>query len=114
MNCYAIWVDLAPGVGDLEFSKALVDYLAHLKTLGLIEESRLMRRKLGFGPAELGEWFIQIETRDLAQLDSAFNVAAARQGESEQLHSEVFRRVRNFRSGLYRDFPDEMRNGGNA
>ena len=114
MNCYAIWVDLSPGVGDLEFANALAAYLGHLKSLGLIEGSRVMRRKLGFGPAELGEWFIQIETRDLAQLDSAFNEAAARQGESELLHSEVFRRVRNFRSGLYRDFPDAVRKGGNA
>lgn len=114
MNCYAIWVDLAPGVGDLEFSQALAAYLGHLQSLGLIEGSRIMRRKLGFSPPDLGDWFIQIETRDLAQLDTAFNKAAARQGESERLHSEVFRRVRNFKSGLYRDFPDEVRKGGNA
>lgn len=114
MNCYTVWVDLAPGVGDLEFCQALTAYLGHLRSHGLIEGSRIMRRKLGFGPAELGEWFIQIETRDLAQLDSAFNEAAARQGEPERLHAEVFRRVRNFRSGLYRDFPDEVRKGGNA
>lgn len=109
MNTYAIWVDLASGHSDLEFAKALSAYLEHLKEEGLLEGWRLQRRKLGFGPSELGEWFIQIEVRDLAQLDRAFNVAAARTGESDRLHAEVFRRVRNFRSGLYRDFPDPVR-----
>ncbi len=114
MNTYAIWVDLASGVGDLEFSRALNSYLGFLKDQSLIESHRLQRRKLGFGPSELGEWFIQIETKDLAQLDEAFNHAAARDGEYETLHAEVFRRVKNFRSGLYRDFPDPVRTGPNA
>ena len=109
MNTYAIWVDLAAGQSDLEFSNSLNAYLGHLKDEGLVEGWRLQRRKLGFGPSELGEWLVQIEVQDLAQLDRAFNEAAARTGESDRLHGEVFRRVRNFRSGLYRDFPDLVR-----
>lgn len=114
MNTYAIWVDLASGVGDLEFCKALDGYLVFLKSRNLIEGYRIQRRKLGFGPSELGEWFIQIETNNLAQLDEAFNHAATRDGEFESHHAEVFRRVKNFRSGLYRDFPDPVRTGPNA
>ncbi len=109
MNTYAIWVDLAPGVNDLEFTEAVSSFLGFLKEQGQMESFRLQRRKLGFGPQELGEWFIQIEVKDLTQLDAAFNIAAARSGESERLHGEVFRRVRNFRSALYRDFPDPVR-----
>lgn len=109
MDGYQIWVDLAPGVNDLEFSRALAALLDHLKADGRIEGWRLRRRKLGFGPAELGEFWISIETRDLAQLDTAFSSVAVRAGELEDLHRAVFSRVQNFRSALYRDFPDAVR-----
>lgn len=109
MNTYAIWCDLAHGAHDLQFIDALDAYLGHLRAEGKIASYRVQRRQFGFGPEVLGEFFIAIETENLTQLESAFLVTAERTGELENLHAQVFSRVRNFRSGLYRDFPDAVR-----
>lgn len=109
MDCYAIWVDLAPGAKDLELVDALEAFLGYLKARGAIESWRVRRRKLGFGPDGLGEFFLTLDFRDLAQIDAAFNRAATRDAEVEPLHAAVFSKVVNFRSALYRDFPDPVR-----
>jgi len=109
MNHYVIWCNLRNSHKDLEFAEALRAYLEPLREAGRIECYSLTRRKLGFGPAELGEFCITISTRDLAQLDGAFDVVAARSGETERLHAAVYSQVTDFRSALYRDFPDPQR-----
>lgn len=106
MNLYEIWVDLASGAKDLELTDAIHAWLGHMKDHGKIESYRISRRKFGFGFAPLGEFHITIETRDLAQLDEAFSLAATRTGEAERLHVEVYSRVTNYHAALYRDFPD--------
>jgi hypothetical protein len=106
---YHIWVDLRPGVKDLEFVAAVDAMLGHLKGLGKLEGHAIARRKLGFGPEALGEWHVDIRTRDLAQLDAAFSHVTPRAGEMERLHAAVWSKVVNFKSGLYRDFPDPNR-----
>ena len=53
-----------------------------------------------------------IETRDLAQLEEAFQRVARRDGDIEGFHAAVNQSVRNARFGLYRDFPDPVRNEG--
>lgn len=111
MNTYAIWVDLKPGERDMEFASAVRAYLDWLSVRELIAGSRIARRKFGFGPEGLGEWHIEIHFHDLAQMDRTFAEVAKRAGDLEQLHGEVYRRVCNFRSGLYRDFPDPEREG---
>lgn len=109
MDHYLIWFNLKDSHRDLEFSAAAEAYLGHLRSRGLLESYRLTRRKLGFGPSELGEFQITITTRDLAQLDSVFQVVAARDGETERLHARVYSAITDFRSALYRDFPDAVR-----
>jgi len=109
MDYYEIWCDLAPGVKDLDFSKAVEAFLGHMVTHGKIEGFSIKRRKLGFGPAGLGEWNISIRVKNLTQLDEAFLHAAPRTEPVEALHVEVFSKVVNYKSGLYRDFPDPFR-----
>lgn len=111
MDCYQIWADLAPGVRDLELVTALGDYLGALQHERKIDSFRIMRRKLGFGPEGLGEWSISIYVQNLTQLDQAFLTAAARVDPVESLHRNVWEKVVNFRSALYRDFPDAVREG---
>ena len=112
MNLYNIWCDLKPGVGDVAFSAQLGAYLGHLEEQGLIEGWRLMRRKLGLGPAMLGEFHIVIEVRDLAQLDAAFGRVASRREPVEGYHFGVNSLVQNATFALYRDFPDPERHAG--
>jgi hypothetical protein len=112
VDLYHIWCDLKPGVGDLHFASKISEYMEHLKQQGLIENWRLTRRKLGLAPPALGEFHIVIETKDLAQLDSAFNRVASRAEPVESVHHGVNSLVCNSIFGLYRDFPDPVRRSG--
>ncbi len=109
MNYYHIWVNLKDSHKDLEFCDSVNGYLGYLKRESLIEGFTVARRKFGFGPETLGEFHIVISVRDLEQLESAFSVVARRSGEIEELHRKVYGAVTDFRSALYRDFPDKER-----
>lgn len=112
MDLYNIWFNLKAGVRDVELCDRLDAYLGKLAADGRIARYRISRRKLGFGPPLLGEFHVQIETRDLAQLDSAFSHVASRSGEIESLHAAVNQHVTDFTAALYRDFPDGVRKRG--
>lgn len=109
MDHYLIWCNLKDSHKDLEWCEAVNNYLGALQAQKLIESFTLTRRKLGFGPSELGEFFITIRTNDLVQLEAAFNQVSTRSGEIEAYHREVYSNVTDFRSALYRDFPDPQR-----
>jgi hypothetical protein len=112
VDLYHIWCDLKPGVGDMLFAERAGAYLGHLKEQGLIEGWRLSRRKLGLGPAGIGEFHLVIEIRDLAQLDQAFGRVASRRDPVEGLHHGINSLVVNASFALYRDFPDAVRHVG--
>ena len=112
MDHYHTWFDLKPGVKDVEFARAMARYMGYLKEKSLIEGWRLTRRKLGFGPKDLGEFHIVMETRDLAQLDAAFTTVASRDEPVESVHFDVNSKVQNLTIALYRDFPDAVRKEG--
>ncbi len=109
MNYYHIWCNLKDSQRDLEFCHHLQGYLGHLRQNDLIAGFKITRRKLGFGPDELGEFHIILECQDLVQLEKAFEQVAARSGETEAFHRPVWEAVCDFKSALYRDFPDLQR-----
>lgn len=111
MDHYHLWCDLRPGVRDLDFVAAVDGYLDHLRDQGHLSAYALARRKLGFGPPELGEFHLRIDAESLAQLDAAFLHAATRTDPVESLHRAVYSKVENLRTALYRDFPDPQRQG---
>jgi len=112
MDLYHIWCDLKPGVRDTAFVDGVQTYLGHLRSAGLIESFRLTRRKLGLAPPALGEFHVIIETRNLAQLDQAFESVSARREPVEAVHFGVNSLVQNASFALYRDFPDPHRRHG--
>jgi hypothetical protein len=107
-----MWFNLKDSRKDVEFSQAVAAYLGHLQGQGLIESYRLTRRKFGFGPEGLGEFHCEVHFQDLAQFDKAFGLVATRTGEVERLHIPVYSAVTDFKSALYRDFPDAERGNG--
>ncbi len=109
MDVYHIWCDLRPGSSDVEFADAVGAYLGRLRDDGAIAGHRLTRRKLGLGPRTIGEFHIEVEVVDLAQLDRAFGVVARREGVIESLHEAVNRHAARVEFALYRDFPDAGR-----
>jgi len=112
MDIYHVWCDLKPGVSDMMFSERIADYMGYLKSKGLIENWRLMRRKLGLAPAEFREFHLMIETNGLAQLEAAFEHVAGRREPVESVHFDVNSLATNVRFALYRDFPDAFRHQG--
>ena len=112
MDIYHVWCDLRPGVSDLTFAENVAGYLGRLKSDGLVEAWRLTRRKLGLAPDGFGEFHLMIETRNLAQLDDAFQHVSGRREPVESFHFAVNSLVQNARFALYRDFPDAHRHRG--
>jgi hypothetical protein len=112
MDIYHVWCNLKPGLRDGEFSDMIGAYLGHLKEQGLLEGWRLTRKKLGLGPRELGDFHLMIEIKDMAQLDQAFALVAARRNPIEGLHFAVNSMVTDATFALYRDFPDTVRHRG--
>ena len=112
MDIYHGFFDLEEGQSDADFADALSGFLGHLVSAGKIESWRLMRRKLGLGPAALGEFHLMIEVHDLAQLDAAFASVSSRAGETESRHAAVNQKIAGITFALYRDFPDPHRQRG--
>ena len=112
MDIYHGFFSLKPGTGDVEFAQSLSGYMDFLVAGGKIRSWRLMRRKLGLGPAELGEFHLMIEVENMAQLDEAFNLVASRSGEVEAKHFDVNSKIADVKFALYRDFPDPVRKTG--
>jgi len=112
MDHYHTFFDLKSGVKDLDLARAMSRYMDYLKGQGLIEGWQLTRRKLGFGPRELGEFHIVMQTKDLAQLDAAFSHVASRREPVESAHFDLNQKVENMKIALYRDFPDSVRHEG--
>lgn len=109
MDILNVYCDLKEGVRDTDFSDAVITLLSSLRDQGRVRGFRIMRRKLGLGPASLPEWHIAIDFEDLAQLDAAFAVMAGRTEPLETLHHAVNSRAANLVFSLYRDFPDAVR-----
>ena len=112
MDLYHVWCNLKPGTGDVVFCERVATYLGRLRDERLILSYRVTRRKLGFGPPQLGEFHIAIEVVDLAQLEAAFQHVARRAGPIEGLHHAVISLVTDLNFALYRDFPDAVRKTG--
>ncbi len=109
MDYYQIWCNLKESHKDLEFCEHLKNYLGYLQKQDRLKGFTITRRKLGWGPPELGEFNITIMTDNMAQLEQAFQHVATRDGEVERLHRHVFAAITDFKSALYRDFPDGVR-----
>ena len=110
MNHYIIWFNLKDNIKANSFSQDLINYLNALKDRNLIIDYKIMRRKLGFGPSELGEFMVDLICKDLGQLDKAFHTVIegiSHNNDLEMLHKKVNTKVIDFKSALYRDFPDE-------
>ena len=113
MDIYHGFFSLKPGSSDTEFADNLGAYLDGLKTAGKIAGWRLMRRKLGLGPREMGEFHFMIEVENLAQLEAAFQLVSSREGDTEFRHHAVNSMIEDITFALYRDFPDPHRVRGN-
>ncbi|PUB12765.1 DUF6614 family protein [Yoonia sediminilitoris] len=109
MNLYHCAFDLQDDAKAVPFAVAVTAWMDYLKANGKIQSWRLCRRKLGFG-APLGrDFLLEIELRDLSQLDQAFRFTGTGDEEVERLYTAVHQMVGQVETTLYRPFPDPER-----
>ncbi|MEP3440043.1 DUF6614 family protein [Sulfitobacter sp.] len=109
MNLYHCAIDLRDTSKALAFAGAVEGWMEHLKTNGMIESWRLCRRKLGFGAPQSRDFLLEIEVRDMSQLDDAFRFTGSSEAGVERLYTTVHQMVGEVDVALYRPFPDPER-----
>lgn len=109
MNIYHIWCDKTPDIPDLEWAQNMRAFLDHLVREGRMQSYRITRCKMGFRSiADLPEWHIMMEFRNMAQMDEAFDRVVPQQGDLETSHRSFNQYIQgNIQHALYRDWPDQ-------
>ena len=110
MDLYTIWADKEGDISDLEWVTNMKSFFYHLISEDKMVTYRITRCKMGFRSiADMPEWMIIMEFRDMAQMDSAFRRVAPLQGELEDKHRSFNQFVAgNIQHALFRDWPDQF------
>lgn len=109
MNLYHCAIDLKNEARAVPFAVAVEVWMEHLKANGVIMSWRLCRRKLGFGGPRARDFLLEVELKDMTQLDEAFRFTGALNDQTEALYTTVHQMVGDVDIALYRTFPDPER-----
>lgn len=109
MNLYHCFIDLKDDAKALAFAQALENWMDRLCQEGVIMNWRLLRLKLNLAADGHGDFMLEIEVADMAQLDQAFRFTGRRDDEIATLHERVHTMIANTRFALYRPYPDAER-----
>ena len=102
MDIYHVWCNIDGDVTDKEWAHNLREFLKSLQGFRSIQD--------------LPEWHVMVETKNMAQLETAFQrVAKAEHHTLDELDSELKTKHNAFNQhvaddiqhALYRDWPDE-------
>ena len=107
-DLYTIWANKEGDISDTDFVANMQSFLQHLVDEGKMISYRITRCKMGFRSiADMPEWMIIMEFRDMAQMDQAFKRVAPLEGELEVKHKSFNQFVSgNIQHALFRDWPD--------
>jgi hypothetical protein len=109
MDIYHIWCDKAGDMEDAVWVGSMEKFFDRLVKEKRMVKYRITRMKLGFRSiADLPEWHIMCEFKNLDQLDKCFGRVATKEGKLEQHHKSFNQYVGpNIHHALYRDWPDQ-------
>jgi hypothetical protein len=109
-DLYTIWADKEGNISDLEWVTGMKSFFDHLISEGKMESYRITRCKMGFRSiADMPEFMILMEFKDMGQMDAAFRRVAPLEGELETKHKSFNQFVGgNIQHALFRDFPDQF------
>jgi len=109
MDIYHIWANKEGDISDREWVANMRSFLDHLVKEDKMVSYRITRCKMGFRSiADLPEWHIMMEFRDMSHMESAFKRVAPLEGELEEKHRGFNQFVADdIQHALYRDWPDE-------
>lgn len=110
MDIYHIWCDKDSNITDIDWVNNMKSFLDHLVSENKMESYRITRCKMGFRSiADMPEWHIMMEFRNMAQMDDAFKRVAPLEGELETKHKSFNQFVSgNIQHALFRDWPDNI------
>lgn len=109
MNLYHCFIDLKQDAKALAFAAALENWMEFHKAKGTIQTWRLLRLKLNLASDCHRDFLLEIEVRDLGQLDEAFRLVSSRSDQVDALYSQITPMIDRVEYGLYRPFPDPER-----
>jgi len=109
-DIYHIWANKEGDISDREWVDNMRGFLQHLVEENKMESFRITRCKMGFRSiADMPEWMIIMEFRDMGQMDSAFRRVAPLKGDLETKHRSFNQFVSgNIQHALFRDWPDQF------
>ena len=110
MDVYTIYADHIEDTTAHEFVRKMSKFLDHMVELGRMEKYRITRMKLGFRSMDLPEFRIDMEFKNMTQLDNAMSsvVSNEKNIESDHVGFNQLVDVETIQHFLYRDFPDNI------
>lgn len=108
-DVYTIWADKTGDISDTDWVANMSRFFDHLVAEDRMLSYRILRCKMGFRSiADMPEWMILMEFRDMGHMDQAFRRVAPKQGELEEKHQSFNQFVSgNIQHALFRDWPDQ-------
>lgn len=109
MDVYTIYADHAEDTDAHTFAKLMDKFLSKMVDMGKMESYRITRMKLGFRSMDLPEFRIDMEFKNMQQLDDAMTGVIRNESniEDEHVGFNHLVDVETIQHFLYRDFPDE-------
>lgn len=109
MDVYTIYADHTENTTALEFTRLMKCFLDKMVYTGQMEKYRITRMKLGFRSMDLPEFRIDMEFKNMQQLDDAMTGVLHNDNniEDEHVGFNHLVDVETIQHFLYRDYPDE-------
>ena len=110
MDVYTIYADHSEDTNAHEFVTLMRKFLDKMVELERMETYRVTRMKLGFRSMDLPEFRIDMEFKNMQQLDDAMTSVIRNEEniEGEHVGFNHLVDVETIQHFLYRDFPDEV------
>ena len=110
MDVYTIYADHSSETNAHEFCRLMRKFLDKMQDMGRIESHRITRMKLGFRSMDLPEFRIDMEFKNMQQLDDAMTSVVRNEEMIEGEHVGFNHLVDSdtIQHFLYRDFPDDL------
>jgi hypothetical protein len=110
MDVYTIYSDHTEECTAHEFVRYMNKFMDKLVEGGRMESYRITRMKLGFRSMELPEFRIDMEFKNMQQLDDAMSSVVTNENKIEDEHHgfNKYVELETIQHFLYRDFPDDL------
>ena len=110
MDVYTIYADHSSETNAHNFCRLMRKFLDKMQDMGRIESYRITRMKLGFRSMELPEFRIDMEFKNMQQLDDAMTSVLRNEEQIETEHIGFNHLVDSdtIQHFLYRDYPDDI------